>query len=66
MCGSHHARQRGFGARGFGFRGRGFPSREEWLERLQAYRQQLEDDLKNVQDLIEQLGNGGEQPVSQV
>lgn len=65
MCGSHHGRQRGFGARGFGFRGRGFPSREEWLERLRAYRQQLEDDLKNVQDLIDQLGSG-EQPVSQV
>ena len=65
MCGSHHGRQRGSGARGFGFRGRGFPSRDEWLERLQAYRQQLEDDLKNVQDLIDQLGRG-EQPVSQV
>jgi len=65
MCGSHHGRQRGFGARGFGFRGRGFPSRDEWLERLQAYRQQLEDDLKNVQELIERLGSG-EQPVSQV
>jgi ribosomal protein L19E len=65
MCGAHHGRQRGFGARSFGFRGRGFPSREEWLERLQAHRQQLEDDLKNVQELIERLGSG-EQPVSQV
>jgi hypothetical protein len=55
MCGHGH---RGFG-RGYGFRGfgrGGFPDREQWLERLQAYQRQLEEDLKNVQELIERLG----------
>jgi hypothetical protein len=46
----HH---RGSGFRGFGRRG--FPSREEWLERLQAHEQRLQADLKNVQDLIGSL-----------
>ena len=46
---------RGFG-RGFGGPGRGFPPREEWLERLQAYQQHLEEELRNVQELIERLG----------
>ena len=46
----HH---RGSGYRGFGRRG--FPSREEWLERLQAHEQRLQADLKNVQDLIGHL-----------
>ncbi len=46
---------RGFGGRGFGGR-RGFPPREEWLERLQAYQQHLEEELRNVQELIERLG----------
>jgi hypothetical protein len=48
---------RGFGG-GFGpgRPGRGFPPREEWLERLQAYRQHLEEELRNVQELIERLG----------
>jgi hypothetical protein len=58
MCGhGHHGRGRG----GYGFRGfgrRGFPSREQWLERLQAYQEHLEDELKNVQELIERLGSG--------
>jgi hypothetical protein len=58
MCGHGHGHHgRGHGFRGFG-RG-GFPAREQWLERLQAYQQHLEDELKNVQDLIERLGNGG-------
>jgi hypothetical protein len=57
MCGGHHY--------GRGFRGRhGFPSREQWLERLQAHQQQLERDLANVRELIERLG-GGEQPAQQ-
>jgi hypothetical protein len=51
--GEHHRHHRGSGFRGFGRRG--FPSREEWLERLQAHEQRLQADLKNVQDLIGSL-----------
>ena len=59
MCGGHHHGGPGYG-RGFRWRG-GFPSREEWLERLQAHEQRLEQDLANVRELIERLGDG-EQP----
>jgi hypothetical protein len=46
MCGGHHHR-----------RGRrGYPNREQWVERLQSYREHLEGELKNVQELIERLG----------
>ena len=48
----HH---RGSGFRG-GFGRRGFPSSEQWLERLQAHEQRLQEDLKNVQELIARLG----------
>jgi len=48
MCGGHHHHRR----RGF----RGYPNREQWADRLQAYREHLEEELKNVQDLIERLG----------
>ena len=64
MCGhghyarGHHAR----GLRGFG-RG-GFPNREEWLERLQSHQQRLEEDLRNVQELIERLQPAPEEPAS--
>jgi hypothetical protein len=56
MCGGEH-----HGGPGRGFRGfrHGFPSREEWLERLQAHQQRLEQDLANVRELIERLGDGG-------
>lgn len=58
MCG-HGRHARGHGAHGFRGFGRGaFPNREEWLERLQSYQQRLEDDLRNVQELIERLGPG--------
>ncbi|MBV8952065.1 MAG: hypothetical protein JOZ99_14400 [Actinobacteria bacterium] len=46
MCGGH--RHRGH---------RGYPNREQWVERLQAYREHLEGELKNVQELIERLGD---------
>jgi hypothetical protein len=46
MCGGHQHRGR-----------RGYPNREQWVERLQAHREQLESDLKNVQELIERLGD---------
>ncbi len=52
MCGSHH--HRGHGRRGY-------PSREQWAERLQAYQQHLEDELKNVQELLERLGDAPQQ-----
>jgi hypothetical protein len=48
MCGAHHHH----GRRGF----RGYPNREQWVDRLQAYREHLEQELKNVQELIERLG----------
>jgi hypothetical protein len=51
MCGGHHHHRR----RGV----RGYPNREQWADRLQAYREHLEEELKNVQELIERLG---EQP----
>ena len=44
MCGGHRFRGR-----------RGFPNREQWVDRLQSYREHLEDELKNVQELIERL-----------
>jgi hypothetical protein len=52
MCGGRH---RHHGRRGF----RGYPNREQWVDRLQGYREHLEEELKNVQELIERLG---EQP----
>jgi len=48
MCRGHHHR----GGR------RGFPNREQWVDRLQSYREHLEGELKNVQELIEKLGDG--------
>ena len=58
MCGGHHeGREHGF--RGFGRRG--FPNREQLVERLQGYQQHLEGELRNVQELLERLGNSPEQ-----
>jgi hypothetical protein len=55
MCGGHgHHERHARGFRGFG-RG-GFPGRDVWLERLQAYQSQLEQELANVRDVIERLG----------
>src|SRR5436853_406098 len=64
MCHEQHGRGpggpgqrgRGFGFRGFG-RG-GFPSRDEWVERLEAHRDRLEQDLANVRELIDRLKDG--------
>ena len=52
MCGGHHE-HRGYGRR---FGRRGFPSRDVWVERLQAYQAHLEEELQNVRDVIERLG----------
>jgi hypothetical protein len=60
MCHGQHHEGRGRGFRGFGRRG--FPDREQLVERLQGYQQHLEGELKNVQDLLERLGDGPEQP----
>jgi hypothetical protein len=46
MCGGHRHRSL-----------RGYPNREQWVERLQAYREHLEGELKNVQELLERLGD---------
>jgi hypothetical protein len=64
MCGGHHHR-RGGEARGFGGRRRGgwrgFPNRDELVERLTGYREHLESELANVQQLLERLADGTEQ-----
>ena len=53
MChgGRHHHHGFGFGRRGFGR----FGNREEWLERLEHYRRNLEQELADVSDLIKRL-----------
>jgi hypothetical protein len=50
MCREHHHHGRG---RGF----RSYPDRGQWIDRLEAYRGHLEDELKNVQELLERLGD---------
>jgi hypothetical protein len=45
MCGGHRRRGR-----------RSYPTREEWVERLRSYREHLEAELRNVEELIERLG----------
>jgi hypothetical protein len=45
--------RRGHGPRGLGRRP--FPTREEWVERLEAHREQLERELANVRDLLDRL-----------
>jgi len=62
MCeGHHHHHHRRFG------RGRrGFPNREQLVERLTGYRQHLEAELANVQELLERLGDAtGPAPAEQ-
>jgi hypothetical protein len=58
MCGGH--RHHGRGRRGFGF-----PNREQLVDRLQRHQQHLEGELKNVQELLERLGDRGT-PAQQV
>lgn len=50
MCGHGHHHRHGY-RRGR----RGFPSREQWVERLEAYRERLERDLGNVDELLKRL-----------
>jgi hypothetical protein len=70
MWHEHHVRRVAYGpgpGRGPGFRAFGrrpVPSREEWVERLEAHREQLQQDLANVEELLGRLrdepAHGGE------
>ncbi|HZQ16641.1 MAG TPA: hypothetical protein VFA82_07700 [Gaiellaceae bacterium] len=48
MCGGHHHRR---------FGRRGFPNREQLVERLQGYREHLQDELRNVEELLQRLAD---------
>jgi hypothetical protein len=41
--------------RGPGFRHRRFPNREEWLQKLEEYQKDLEQEVADVADLIRRL-----------
>jgi hypothetical protein len=56
MCGGHHHSRR--------FGRRGFPSRERLVERLESYREHLQAELENVEELLQRLGDRPEQPQS--
>jgi hypothetical protein len=58
MCeGHHHHHRHGRGRRGF-------PNREQLVERLTGYRQHLESELANVEELLGRLGDAtGSAPV---
>lgn len=46
-----------------GRRGRcGFPNREQLVERLRGYREHLQGELRNVEELLERLADGPDQP----
>lgn len=49
MCGGHHHHR---------FGRRGFPNREQLVERLQGYREHLQGELKNVEELLARLADG--------
>jgi hypothetical protein len=51
MC---HGRERGFGRR-HGFGRRRFGDRESWLQRLEDYQRDLEQELADVSDIIRRL-----------
>ena len=53
----HQGEHRGRG-RGFRFGRHGFPSREQLVERLTGYREHLERELENVEELLGRLGDG--------
>ncbi len=50
MCGGHHHHHR--------FGRRGFPNREQLVERLQGYREHLQAELENVEELLQRLADG--------
>jgi hypothetical protein len=49
MCHGRHHGRRGF---------RRFGNREEWLDRLERYQRDLEQELADVSDLIKRLREG--------
>ena len=51
----HHGYRHG---RGRGFRLRRYPTPEEWLERLEEYQRDLEQETANVAELIRRLREG--------
>jgi hypothetical protein len=51
----HHGHHR---MRGRGFRLRRYPTPEEWLERLEEYQKDLEQETANVAELIRRLREG--------
>jgi hypothetical protein len=53
MRGHHHHHR---------FGRRGFPNREQLVERLQGYREHLQSELRNVDELLERLSDAPEQP----
>ncbi len=51
----HGRRHHGGWRRGPGFRRKRFPSREEWLQTLEEYQRDLEQEVADVADLIRHL-----------
>ncbi|HEX6680066.1 MAG TPA: hypothetical protein VF063_05420 [Gaiellaceae bacterium] len=60
MCHGHKRHVR----HGFGFRR--FGNREEWLERLERYQRDLEQELADVSDVIKRLKEGKTQETATV
>jgi hypothetical protein len=50
-----HGRKHYGGRRGPRFRGRRYPNREEWLQTLEEYQRDLEQEVADVADLIRRL-----------
>ena len=51
----HGHRHRHFGGRRGWWRHQRFPNREEWLERLEEYQRDLEQEIADVADVIKHL-----------
>lgn len=62
MCGHHHHHHGHGGWREF--RRRGVPSREEWVERLEAHRERLQHELANIDELLERLKDAPSEPTT--
>ena len=61
MHGRHHRRSRGGCGPGFQRR---VTNREEWLNRLEEYQKDLEEEVADVADLIRRLKEGDKQTAS--
>jgi hypothetical protein len=55
--------------RGHHHRGRfgrhGFPKREQFVERLRSYQEHLQEELRNVEELLERLDDGTQAPTDE-